>query len=455
MKFNANNKGFSYSPYLLIVMMILCMLMAIHFINVDAEKAAAIAQEGKIAKNALQLEGSKSAARNVILLSAYDAIDKAFRVDLQTPSVSVEKLGLKGFIIEKILADLNNVHDPNDPTGIGAYDKVEIDEKDKDGKTRKDGFIVRAEGTHYGTPMKVEKYVDSRIFYFYDKGKTLKQNLKDELANEMKCKLGIKTTPPDQFEPDENLRCQNKEAMCFIHQSYNLPLYNSYTPGDQFFDADALTKKISESVTSLVKKTANKQAFQSFGNDDIVVKFSVDYIDANIQILLQSQSNDCCHWVTKTDSGGSCGYECVEWKKYYEMEILITGSIYIKELKLIDNAALKQKEENKYEICSKSPMMIKTGELKVMAVEQKEYSLPYEIHMVYNSGQCKPIEVKKASNAIRYWPSRIPSYVFDEKSLKYTNDNPDCNWDSGYTDVCEQLTNSNPCGCSYRISASC
>lgn len=193
MKFNANNKGLSFSPYIMVILMLLGIVLVFHYITVDTQKAVAISQEGQIMKSTLDLEGSKSAARNVILLSAYNAIVLSFRKDLQLPGENTDTIdGLKAYLEEKILSDLDSVRsiNPNDASpGVGAYDKVTIDYKDDKGNIMKDGFMVRAEGTDYGAPAKVEKYVDSGIFYLYSKKGQVKKDLANEIITGLQCKM--------------------------------------------------------------------------------------------------------------------------------------------------------------------------------------------------------------------------------------------------------------------------
>ena len=455
----------------MVVLMLLGIVLVFHYITVDTQKAVAIAQEGQIMKNTLAIEGSKSADRNVILLSAYDAIILSFRKDLQLPGENTDTIeGLKAYLEKRILSDLNSVRsiNPNDINSgagaLGAYDNVTIDYKDDKGNIRKDGFMVRTEGTDYGVPVKIEKFVDSRVFYFMDKAKHIKSQFTSNLSAEIRCKLGM--PPTYSFESDSMLGCNKGVAICLTYQSYQ-SAGALYTPGDYFFDGQALVDKIKESVISLAKKNANKEAFPDLAKDDILVEFSVDHIDSNIEIKKQTPASVCCHWITKT-SNGVCGYQCVEYKKNQDMEVVITGNIYVKQLKVIDDATLKQKGEGNFEICAKDPIMTKGGEFKVQEVDLGEFSIPYEIHMLYSTGECNPRDVKnnpgkyQAGIETKFSPGKVqigvssgvPSYEFNADSLQYTN-NVKCNWDSGYNDACQQPNYANQCGCLTVIDAQC
>ncbi len=445
MKLITNNKGFSYSPYILIVTMLLGLVMATHFVKIDNDKAIAIAQEGKITKNALEVEGVKSAARNAILFAAYQAssdVTDPYNLLSVAQTNDIQKNGPENFMKERILEYLNSV---TPLASIGAYDKVDIEYKDKNGKVRTDGFIVRAEGTYLGSPVKVEKFVDSRIFYFYDKAKDIKQNLIEELKQEIKCKLGL-TAQGGSFESDDNIGCNKGVLLCITYQSYN-QIGDLLNPSDDLLDAGALNNKIKDAVISLVKKTANKQAFQAYGSDDIVVKFAIDHIDSNIQIVKQQQTDVCCHWACHK------GRVCTDNKKEYDMEIIITGNIYVKELSVMDNSAMKVKGDG-FEICSKDPIMLKDGVIKLPSYDIKEFNIPYEIHLLYSSGQCTPKTVTKASDTQQYWLSKIPSYEINKDSLQFANQ-VDCSWDSGYADSCQTQAMANQCGCTYYVEDSC
>jgi hypothetical protein len=450
MKFNLNNKGFSFSPYLMIVMMFLGIIMAFHFIVVDSEKSIAIAGEGKVIKNALQKEGTKSAARNVILLSAYDAIDAALNdrlTDAHTHTVAY--LDLKNYLIEKIKGDLNSVDstDPNDPSGVGGCDKLLINEKDDQGKIRTDGFLVSAES---GTT-KIEKFVDSGVFRFYDLVAQKDRNYPvpyekkfvDILGDSMKCKLGgivcetkysrnyLSTNPKDY-----NYRIECSKERHYVGDGDYSDLDSTQIPDEQFKDAEEIVKRIKEALQEMVQKELNGYgSFKQYRESDVVMYYNVDYIDAHAEMDSNWVDGDCCVFIcTDTKKGNYCLNDIHE--EDYRVHVNVNGKIHVKELKVVADSTLKETAEGK-EVCVKTPIMNKDGVVKPMEAKSKEFDIPYTITLSYIEG-CEPKPLVDEDAEERF-DNSFPGFYMNEESTKFSLVPVKCEWgpsDSAYKPQC-------------------
>lgn len=451
MKFNLNNKGFSFSPYLMIVMMFLGIIMAFHFIVVDSEKAVAISGEGKVMKNALQIDGTKSAARSVILLAAYDAIDSAINPrGTKATTHTIEHLGLKDFLIENIRNDLNSVDstDPNDGTGVGAFDKVSIDEKDpvnKD-KIRTDGFIVSAEGDHYGAPMKLEKFVDSGVFAYYDKGKNLKERFLNLLVEKIKCKVyGVTCDNPylglkgNELLIPASIKCSARgydEGAWMIVNDYK-------APEDALKDASVVRERIEDGLREIAEEQIKRRDLSQFSKDaDLVLGFNITHIDTTVSLTdggPQERTEDigqCCF--LKCGAGEKGANLCVDDKydEDYWTTLSISGSITVQELFLIGDATLKNDGDG-YEVCVKTPIMDKDGAVKAMKWYVREFYIKYDISIRYLDN-CDPGKVIKGFDEKDYDPS-FPGYHINQDSLMFNNEPVKCEWgpkDPSYKPVC-------------------
>ncbi|MFZ2456243.1 MAG: hypothetical protein WAX07_07190 [Candidatus Altiarchaeia archaeon] len=434
--------------------MFLGIIMAFHFITVDAQKAVAIAQEGKIMKNTLQIEGSKSAARNVILLSAYDAIDAALNDRLTDASGdTLEDLGLKEYIKRKIKADLNRVDstDPNDAAGLGSYEKVEINEKDDQNKLRTDGFIVSAEGDHYGVAMKLEKFVDSGVFGFYSKvaqtdryyPRPYEKNFVDILETSMECRLGGITcetkysrdylsTNPKDF----NYRIECTKKRQYKGEGDYEDLDNTQIPGEHFKDASEVVKRIKEALGDILQKELNGYgSLQTYRESDIVLFYNVDKIDAHAEMDSHWVDGDCCVFIcTDGKNGNYCQDELHE--EDYRVHVNVKGTIHIKELKVVGDATLKETAEGK-EVCVKTPIMNKNGAVKAMQADSGEFDIPYTITLSYIEG-CKPAPLIQ-KDAEESFDPLFPGFYINEESIKFSLEPVQCEWgpkDTSYKPEC-------------------
>ena len=458
MKFNLNKKGFSFSPYLMIFMMFLGIIMAFHFMTVDSNKAVAIASEGKAVKDALQIEGSKSAARNTILLSAYDAEYIAMnRQDLvkitDTESRKLETPeDLKSYLQNKILADLNNIPstDPDDKTGVGAYDKVKINELDDKGKIRTDGYMVSAEGTHYGVPVKIEKFVDSGVFGYFDKTKGYKDQLLNDLTSAMACRLGV-------------VSCYRSQPYWNLYQpaiTCSIPMmgddqyyaYKDFNPGEDYKDADEVVNRIKQALIDIAKEEVRGKTFTDYKKSDSAVVFNVDYIDAQVSMSSYATQGECCSFIHRDNPGNYCKND--KYNEDYRVSLSVSGKIHFKEFYMIGDATLNEKDGG-YQVCAKAPLMLKDGSVKALKFSGGEFDLPYRINLEYMS-ECPPLPVKKASSSTGNLPEGqwIPGFKINEDSLKFTLESVKCQWDpdSDYKPTCDpgkKLTSEDykRCGC--------
>jgi hypothetical protein len=465
MKFNLNNRGFSFSPYLMVFMMFLGIVMAFHFIAVDSEKAVAISNEGNTMKNALQMEGVKSAVRNVILLSAYDAIDAAINErGLDGPKKTVQYLGLKDYIRSKIKEDLNNVWS-EDHTGLGAYDTVTINELDDNGRVRTDGFLVSAEEWENkgDTPINVEKFVDSGIFSFYDKIKNYESTFYGSLASTMECKLGGITCEVKKSQDwlNPGLDRYVYSISCSKYRAYKgsgnyEDIDESSIPDEQFKSAGEIVSRIKDALKELTTKQINGYgAFSDFRSKNIVAFYSVDYIEANVEMDAWPVDGQCCHFRCTNEKN-----YCVDDKheEDYRVNVNIKGKIHFKELKLIGDATLKETTDGT-EVCINAPFMNKNGEIKFLEKSKTDFDLPYGISLTYIEG-CPPKDVSD-EEAKETLDVNSMQYHINEESLKFTSTPVECIWgpkDPDYKPVCVGMKkNIDLCFCEggCRISENC
>ncbi len=421
----------------MIVLMLLGIIMAFHYITVDSEKAAAIAQEGSVMKNALQIEGSKSAARNVILLSAYDNIDKAISNDpayIKTGDNLDTIDGLKRYLEQRITKDLNSVDsvDPNDASpNVGTYDKVNIDYKDDKGNTRKDGFVVSAVGEHYGVPVKIEKFVDSGIFGYYDKFVNYKKNFYSELGKALTCRLGSITCATNtDWLKRESMYCKsptNDEGEVL----YSL----TSIPGEHYLDADEVVNRIKEALIDVAKKEAKGLALSDYKKSNAPVVFNVDYIDATVDIKPRNVEGECCDFIY-----GDKSNECKD-DKYEELQqvsLTVSGKIHFKEMYMLGDGTIKPAGDG-FEVCAKTPIMTKDGTVKALKFSETEFDLPYAISLSYRT-PCDPDKVKKAYSKIGPLQEGeyIPGFKLNQDSLKFTLTPVNCKWedDGSYAPEC-------------------
>jgi len=426
MKFNLNNKGFSFSPYLMIVMMFLGIIMAFHFMMVDSDKAVAIAEEGTTVKNALQVEGIKSAVRNVILLSAYDAIDAAIN-DRNTDAAThtVESLGgLKNYLIEKILNNLNgvtsNAGESNIKYGsLGAWKTLSIKETDDKGKIRTDGFLVSAEEWSDTAPIKVEKFVDSGIFAYYDKYKNYKKDFSSGFSNVLSCKLGVSCQPTDKILSRIGaISCSSSE------------------PQDYYMDANEVVKRIKEALIDLAKtEVRGTGSFSGNKLNNAPITYNVDYIEANVEMKPPSErEGECCDFVY----GEKKNY-CKDEKhdQVYDVSITISGTIHFKELNLTMDATAKETGDG-FEVCVMHTLMTKDGTVKALQSSEKDFNMDYTITISYTTPH-KPGPVITKSAKLT-GGEIIPNFKMNENSLKYTLEPVKCEWgpSDAYTPKCTE-----------------
>jgi hypothetical protein len=420
MKFNLNNKGFSFSPYLMIVMMFLGIIMAFHFMVVDSEKAVAIAQEGNVTKNALQAEGTKSAARNLILLSAYDYIDRGLnRPDLQVTPYVVGKINpltnklftFKDYLEKYISLDLNSVASEGHKTGgaLGSWGPVTINELDEKGKVRSDGFLVSAEGTY-----KVEKFVDSGVFAYYDKYKNYNEDFFSGFYSMLKCKLAVSCKTETKL--------LTKQISC-----------SSSEPQDYYGDANEIIKRIKEALIDLAKmEVRGTGSFSGNKFSNAPITYNVDYIDATVKMSKKGKEGECCRFEYHDKYN-----ECVD-EKYdyvYVVTYKISGRIHFKELNLTMDATAKETGDG-FEVCVMHTLMTKDGNVKALQFSEKDFDRKYEITISYTTPrEPQPVitEYAKLSEG-----EIIPNFKMNEDSLKYNLKPVKCEWgpSDAYTPAC-------------------
>jgi hypothetical protein len=430
-------------------MMFLGIILAFHFMIVDSNKAVAIAEEGSSVKNALQLEGTKSAARNVILLAAYDYIDMALnRPDLQVAPYVVGDRGytLKDYLIKYITYDLNTITS-KDNKGKVSWNTVEIDEKDADGKIRKDGFMVRA----VGDLAKVEKFVDSGVFGFYEKvaqtndyyPRPYEKKFVDLLETSMECRLGgitcetkysreFLSTNPKDF--NYKIECTKKRR--YAGEGDYVDLDNTQIPDEHFKDASEVVKRIKEALGDILQKELNGYgSLQTYRESDIVLFYNVDKIDAHAEMDSHWVDGDCCVFIcTDGKNGNYCQDELHE--EDYRVHVNVKGTIHIKELKVVGDATLKETAEGK-EVCVKTPIMNKNGAVKAMQADSGEFDIPYTITLSYIEG-CKPAPLIQ-KDAEESFDPLFPGFYINEESIKFSLEPVQCEWgpkDTSYKPEC-------------------
>ena len=456
MKFNLKNKGFSFSPYLMIVMMFLGIIMAFHFMIVDTQKAAAIAEEGSSVKNALQVEGVKSSARNVILLSAYDYIYIGLnRPDQQAPGYSIKDPvdkggGLKGYLQKMIKLDLNNVWSENHWSTV-SWDKVEILEEDENGEPIKEGFIVRAEGSY----AKVEKFVDANVFKLYKYANDENSDywrskfhykLKGLIAYKMQRTLsGVRCEVDSIWNPNPLVRRYETGVVCRSSEYTDSdPDENEFctdspyqtTWGDRssdcwedrdvkpfMRDATETGEKIKDALIDVQRTIAmgDSNYIKALRDDNITVKLDIKKVTIDTTVK-------CTDGVWCCNEGKS---DCLQHDQDWLMSFSITGKISVEET-MISQAEIKEDDstQGSFEICYENPIMKKNGEVIPLTVK-KEYDIPYGIYVNYRL-DCHPdyltikrnhdCEPKKTSATLE----NIMTFTDKEDSLKYTLETPEC-----------------------------
>jgi len=484
MKFNLNNKGFSFSPYLMIVMMFLGIIMAFHFMVVDSEKAVAIATDGEKIKNALQEEGTKSAARNVILLSAYDYIDRGLNhPDWQVVGNSVKDIGLKKYLENYITYDLSNVASEGHKGGgaIGYWNPVTINELDDKGKVRSDGFLVSAEGSY-----KVEKFVDANVFSLYKyannensqgwRGK-FQYLLLNLMASKMQGTLsGVKCEADSIWvwpsyqagivcysggytdeDPDVNEFCTDSPYQV-TWGDRSSPCWEDREVKPFMRDAGETLEKIKEALIDAQRTIAMGDYYYikaTIRAENITVKLDITKVTASTSVTCEN-GRWCCSEGKK---------DCLRDDQDYIMHVNTNGAIEVEET-FISQAQIREDDAaaGSFEICYENPIMTKDGRVFPLTVKKK-FTYRYNIYASYRL-DCPPSYMKAGSGSCQAKKSsasveNIMTFTNKEDSLKYTLETPECAWGSihphvGSTglDVVTEYRGSriSECGCFGRYS---
>ncbi len=72
----SDNKGFTYSPFVIIVLILLGLTISLHFTETELRRTDSIYKEGKINRAILDMEELKSNVNTIALFSSYRAISK-------------------------------------------------------------------------------------------------------------------------------------------------------------------------------------------------------------------------------------------------------------------------------------------------------------------------------------------------------------------------------------------
>jgi|GEM_PF-2073454 len=72
----SDNKGFVYSPFVVIVLIILCLAISLHFAEIDMIMIEGTYKEGQINRAILNMEELKSNVNTIALFASYKAISE-------------------------------------------------------------------------------------------------------------------------------------------------------------------------------------------------------------------------------------------------------------------------------------------------------------------------------------------------------------------------------------------
>ncbi len=410
---NLNSKGFAVSPFFIIALILLGVIIAIHFIHIDNTKAKSIAQEGKLNKAILDMEEPKATLQSLALFSAYQAAYDAGKMGIS------DERGLKDFLSEEIAEDLNKQN-------FGSF-SVEV--KSSEDNIR-EGFITSATGgkvTASGeipisSDIAIEKFVGARIFLLRDLSEDLEGEFKRELAEILECTLsGV-----SDCSSNEKISCSATSEI--KNDEHKVP--------EEFMkDASQVAEKIKESLLELETKVSKDAAFKSLKDEHVALKFKIEKITADIMNKTRYKDK-CC----ERDEEGKCIE--VDWD--YNVDLRITGEIEI-DAYLVDYATLTKISKEKFEICTEAPIILESGEIKPLEFN-RHFTIEYEINLNYNS-DCEPDPVTDPDEEIH---PNVPIYSYNEESLKYDVDSNSikCSWGSGYIKGrCAGIKIEEPCGC--------
>jgi len=357
---------------------------------------------------------------------------------MQVAGKTLDDLGLKKYLETYILSDLNGSWSENPDSRI-SWNKVTIDEKDEQGKVRTDGFVVKAEGDQ----AKIEKFVDVGVFRFYDlvKDRAYKRKFTSLLADNMKCKLGgisceVKETrnylSTDRYDYNYRIECTKQRD--YTGDGNYRDLDETQIPDEQFKNADEIVKRIKDALQEIEKRELNGYgSLKAYRDADAVMYFNIDSIDAHVDMESRSVQGDCCVFIC-TGKKNYCDDE--KYEEDYRVNVNIKGSIHVKELKVVAGSMLRETGQGK-EVCVKTPIMIKTGEVVPMETATLEFDIPYTITLAYTEG-CRPAPVVD-SDAGETFDAPFPGFYMNAESIRFSPTPVECEWgpmDASYKPVC-------------------
>ncbi|MCK4491747.1 MAG: hypothetical protein KAU03_03930, partial [Candidatus Altiarchaeales archaeon] len=115
MRYNLNSKGFAVSPFFIVALILLAVLIVIHLMSIDTSKARSVAEESEVNKAILNLEEPKSSLKTFTLLSAHQAAYDAGQEGIPDEGALINKLE------EDITDDLKNFNSYENLAVAGSF----------------------------------------------------------------------------------------------------------------------------------------------------------------------------------------------------------------------------------------------------------------------------------------------------------------------------------------------
>ncbi|MBN2251020.1 MAG: hypothetical protein JW724_02980 [Candidatus Altiarchaeota archaeon] len=467
-----DKKGYTYSPFFIIVLMLTAVFMTTYFMKVDNAKAQAIKNEGELTKKQLKLEEDKSALRNALLFASYDA---AYEYT-QHPSSYSDPEELKSLLETRIGANVRQI----DPPLIGAQkvtvDGYEVNERSKKGSpkswTPKNNGEIHVEitgerfsnGKPTGKTIIEERDIEANVFalqiYHYDLDRRSYKykfhwKLVEVIASEMQSMLsGVKcygystgiSCDNEEYtaSQDYNKFCLKRPNGCFESDKDHADCWEDREIKDYMKTAEGTAEMIKSALLNLQRRIANENDISRISGlkqNGITLALGIKKVTVDTKTSCSNQDDHCCRL---NEDGQPRDYE-----KDYGISIRSQGQIEVEEI-MISGAALKENDANagEFEICYTKPVVTSDGTLQPLQMT-KTYTLDYKIDIDYRL-ECQPTYISPGETVHTSTElNDVITFTVNEDSLKFKADTPPCEKGSQPIITVDNSLNIVPqnCGC--------
>ncbi len=430
-----NSKGFAVSPFFIVALILLAVLIAIHLMSIDSSKAKSIAEEGKLNKDILNLEEPKSSLKTLTLLSAHQAAYDAGQEGIPAEGALINKLR------EDIAADLANFNSYENLAVTGTF-TVEIEPGTEE--ERREGFMVsvagkniQSGGSDMSSALGAEKFTGARIFLLRDLSTGLEAEFKGSLADQLEnCLI-------------PEISCGGSPTSCWgdkmklsaaAHGDENDPCESSYPKPEAWTtwmeDPKKVADVLNRAVIHIERKASNGEYFSYITTEDCAIKLETDEIKTSVRREATGFC-DCGHYVCvdRPEEDEDCGDDnCCEWDWVCDdydshVTLTITGTIKIN-ASIVDYSTLHEESKEKFEVCVNHPLILEDGETAPLEFK-KDFPVDYRIVVKYTTDRSIG-DFNKNPGPFHY---STPSYEFT--NLEYTTDSKVCESGSSFEVDCE------------------